>query len=743
VLVAVTGVMAIAMSFALVMAVCMVPSLVGERSSRSLDRAPKAQRDPSEPGVHLAVRSTAVGDRVATIVLVGGPVDRRVEPPPGIPALPEAGTAYLSPALDEHLDGNGKEMGLGEPVGIIGPDGLVDAGELYAYVGVDESTVLAALLEQDPGAGRGGHDLFVQRSTFGREPWERPPSPYGWLGVVLLLMLGPLGALVSAALRLAETATQRQLAAIRLIGANSSEMRIVRSWALLPTVVMGILVGFSLAAGLSQVLAGVEIAGRSWYRSDVRLMPAAVAGAACVGLVARWSIRRVVARAVADPRSSGGSDGGADEGVGRSRWWCVAPALAGSIVLLAVVVLGGSDRYRPLIEVSAGLLGLHVAAIVALLVSLFAAGPFLVAEVGRWCARSARSPQVHIAGRICERTPSGPARWCALIGTAALVGSLGVGYGEAIVAPSAYRNPAPVGAMAVTGLSSNQVLPALRAEPRLPIAPLWILDSHAESDEFTRLVAGSCEAYQRVEPRISGCVPGVAAYTVGEGTHADIIDVEVGGERLRIGPPTHRLTSPIELNHDLSGTMATTFIDTDVVGLGLDLAVPHTILVAGSTPAQQADVVELVATVDPFAHARTAESARAEFRREVPIDDRAARGLVAVLVVLLGCGLVVALVDRSLETSAKLRSLRAIGMPRRACRRIINWTTMLPVLALLPPMAVLLALVSLSWSRVSNQALRVDPSGLVWLVGATAIVAVTSSVIAAFHEPIREPARRS
>ncbi|NED98200.1 hypothetical protein G1H11_23140 [Phytoactinopolyspora alkaliphila] len=133
--------------------------------------------------------------------------------PPGVPALPEPGEALVSPALRELLDEHGLPDRFGQDTGLVGPDGLVSATELFAYVGTD------ALADRDPmqiSAFGVAHDPYFQR--VGEEIYDRDVQEF-WSMAGFLCVLPGLIALASAA-RVADDETRRRHRLLVRIGVD-------------------------------------------------------------------------------------------------------------------------------------------------------------------------------------------------------------------------------------------------------------------------------------------------------------------------------------------------------------------------------------------------------------------------------------------------------------------------------------------------------------------------------------------
>ncbi len=90
----------------------------------------------------------------------------------------------------------------------------------------------------------------------------------------------------------------------------------------------------------------------------------------------------------------------------------------------------------------------------------------------------------------------------------------------------------------------------------------------------------------------------------------------------------------------------------------------------------------------------------AAFRAERPIDDRAAAGLVAVVSVILAVGVVISVIDRGVAGARTGLALVAVGATASFRRRVVVWSSLLPLLATVPLTVAMSVAADLSWSRV-------------------------------------------
>lgn len=182
---------------------------VAWRDPGLLVRAPT----PDEVQTRVAILDDRFRDTSMTRVVVAGTAPG-APVPPGIPALPGAGEAYVSPALASRIAANpADELGhrFGTVIGEIGAVALADPSELVAIVGVEPEALPNALGVATFDAG---HDV---------------PTPQGFLRIALAIgvvgLLAPIVIFVATATRLTAARRAGRLATVRLAGASPGQAR--------------------------------------------------------------------------------------------------------------------------------------------------------------------------------------------------------------------------------------------------------------------------------------------------------------------------------------------------------------------------------------------------------------------------------------------------------------------------------------------------------------------------------------
>ncbi|KJK52970.1 hypothetical protein UK23_02105 [Lentzea aerocolonigenes] len=243
--------------------------------------------------------------------------------PPGVDRMPADGEMFVSPALAEMLaTPAGAE--LLRPrfpqkiVGTIGQPGLLNPNELRFFAG-------DAAIKEDPG----NNTVY----GWGVSSRSRQLDPLLWMlsivGIVVLLF--PVLVFVSVATRLAAAQRDRRLAALRLVGAGASRVRLIASGEALAGALVGLVIGFGIFFVVRPLVDEISIAELSAFPSDVlpttaltlTVVLAVPVLAVVTSLVA---MRRTIIEPLGVVRDQ--------KPVRRRVWWRLVPVAAG-IALLA------------------------------------------------------------------------------------------------------------------------------------------------------------------------------------------------------------------------------------------------------------------------------------------------------------------------------------------------------------------------------------------------------------------------
>ncbi|MCX4393693.1 ABC transporter permease [Streptomyces sp. NBC_00053] len=274
-----------------------IPAILDAHDGRSADREPQVfvGKKAGQPTLVLQ-RSDPHGSKPFSRVFVARGTDDTPEPPPGLSALPGPGEVFVSPALRDQLRREPGLRGLlpGREEGLIGPAGLTDPNELYAYVGTSRDRL--------------GPEARALKS-FGS---EHPPttaveaSTLDILRFTLAaLVLLPLAVFLSVCAKLSAASRNRRLAALRLLGLSRRGTQRVNAAETVVAALFGAALGLGEFWVLNQIMARTGLPGLKWYPDDGSLSASTIA-VCLIGCPAlAWFVGRASARtAAADPLST-------------------------------------------------------------------------------------------------------------------------------------------------------------------------------------------------------------------------------------------------------------------------------------------------------------------------------------------------------------------------------------------------------------------------------------------------------
>jgi len=184
---------------------------------------------------------------------------------PGISRMPEAGEYYVSPAL-EKLISQYPESQLADRfgdknIGVIGKQGLGTSNELIAIVGQDPQTLLKA-----------GQTAVVQ-TVNGKA--KSPDSAF----MRMVLVIGSSGVLfpavmfVAVSTRLAAARREERFAAIRLAGGTKRQIAALAAFETGAGAIFGVLAGYLLHLTMPYLLSNITLAGMQFYPEYMRVAP--------------------------------------------------------------------------------------------------------------------------------------------------------------------------------------------------------------------------------------------------------------------------------------------------------------------------------------------------------------------------------------------------------------------------------------------------------------------------------------
>ncbi|OHV35215.1 MULTISPECIES: FtsX-like permease family protein [Pseudofrankia] len=338
---AMTGV-GVGLGVALLLVAASTPAILGARDDRRADRDASSYLvgGPVVPGDTTVVaqpyETRTHGQEVAGLVV--RPDGAHPPVPPGLSALPGPGQMVVSPALARLLDApRGALLAARLPferVGVIDAAGLAGPHELYVYIGEPR--------DRRPGGAPGNGQEF-RIDHFGRP--QRGASVPGVLTmliiVIVAVLLLPIGAFTAAAVRFGSQARDRQLAAVRLVGADPGMARRIAAGGALAGALAGCVAGAALFLAGRPLAQRVTLFGNGVFAGDIRpsLALAAlvlVAVPASAVAITLFSLRRVVIEPLGVVRLAPTTR--------RRLWWRLAMPAVG-IALLLPLHAGGEEVF--------------------------------------------------------------------------------------------------------------------------------------------------------------------------------------------------------------------------------------------------------------------------------------------------------------------------------------------------------------------------------------------------------------
>ncbi|MEU6265036.1 ABC transporter permease [Saccharopolyspora shandongensis] len=332
----------VGLGVALLLAAASIPNVTSSRDVRFDARWGAGAAVGDDASVLVAETSTQFREEWVQGVWVqnlrpDGPVA------PGLRQNPRPGEVVVSPALQEIL--SGPDGALLQPrfpnvVGVIADEGLIAPNELFFYAGTDalspQSSSVSGVADHFGEAP--GHS----RTTFSTDEWLM-------LALGLAALLVPIVVYVAATTRLAETARQRRLSAMRLVGAGGEQIRRMAAGEALAGALLGVVLGWALFVLGRTLASGVTVVRTAVFEFDITpvwwLALLVTAGIPAVAVVVTIGS---LAQAIADPLDV------TRRTVSRRRrlGWRLVPLGLGLLGLLAVTAGFDSVDDLPLFVVS-------------------------------------------------------------------------------------------------------------------------------------------------------------------------------------------------------------------------------------------------------------------------------------------------------------------------------------------------------------------------------------------------------
>lgn len=242
--------------------------------------------------------------------------------PPGLERLPRDGEIVVSPALAELLAS--PDAALLAPrfpqrvIGTISQAGLVGPKDLLFYAG--DATI--------------AEDESNRVYAFGQTYERQDPEPILWMlslvGIVVLLF--PVLVFVGVATRLAAAQRDRRLAALRLVGAAASRVRLIASGETLVGALAGLVFGVGFFFAARPLADDISIAEIAIFPADLLPTPelaalVLVAVPVLAVLTSLFAMRRTIIEPLGVVRYQ--------KPVRRRLWWRLVPTVAGIALLFS------------------------------------------------------------------------------------------------------------------------------------------------------------------------------------------------------------------------------------------------------------------------------------------------------------------------------------------------------------------------------------------------------------------------
>ncbi|GLW89419.1 hypothetical protein Aglo03_02350 [Actinokineospora globicatena] len=335
--------LAIAACVGLVLVAVSALAALWDSSARQAARQPLVGEQSGVSSLGLTDTSVLVGD----LVVSGRWVTGDGPAPPGLTRLPGPGELVVSPALARLLSDEPAALARfsGARIGVITPDGLAADGELYFYQGVAGPTSGGAV------HGFGGARLLEPGSVLA-------------IALITAVLLAPLLLFTAGVARLGVIGRDHLLATLRLLGADSGQVRQVAVAEPLLGAVLGLVLGIAAFAAVVPDLRWIAVVPLPW---SVIAAASAVLVALVVGAVLAGT-RGVLTEPLGVVRQA--------TPVRRQLWWRLVPLVAGAAQLGAVTTGLATDILLIVLIVPAGVLCLVLAvpALLPWLVERFVAG---------------------------------------------------------------------------------------------------------------------------------------------------------------------------------------------------------------------------------------------------------------------------------------------------------------------------------------------------------------------------------
>ncbi|PWK90262.1 FtsX-like permease family protein [Lentzea atacamensis] len=311
----------IGLGVALLLFAASLPNVIDARDDRESARSMATKGNGPAPLLVEEQGHAYRSDYVRGLYLKARTPDAPV--PPGIDRLPGDGEIFVSPALGRLLESPAGELLRPrfpqKVVGTIGQAGLQNPNEFQYYAG-------------DSSIKEGENAVY----GWGAVQHSRGINSLLWLLSVvgLVVLLFPVLVFVGVATRLAAAQRDRRLAALRLVGAAASRVRLIASGESLAGALAGLVVGFGIFFAVRPFVDRIPISELSAFPSDVMPTPAlTLTVIVAVPVLAVFTSLLAMRRTIIEPLGVVRDQ----KPVRRRVWWRLVPVVAGAALLLSQV----------------------------------------------------------------------------------------------------------------------------------------------------------------------------------------------------------------------------------------------------------------------------------------------------------------------------------------------------------------------------------------------------------------------
>ncbi|MEV8317309.1 ABC transporter permease [Streptomyces sp. NPDC059900] len=679
-----------------------IPSILGAHDGRAADRDPQVYAG-QKSGQHTLVleRSDPHGSKPFSRVFVaraeGGAA---VPPPPGLSELPSPGEVFVSPALRDQLRDEPGLKGLlpGKEKGLIGPSGLTDPNELYAYVGTtkdklgDDARALKSFGSAHPPT------TAVEKSTLDILRFT-----------LAALVLLPLGVFLSVCAKLSAASRNRRLAALRLLGLSAKGTQRVNAAETVVAAFLGALLGLGEFWLLNQIMARTGLPGLKWYPADGALSASTIA-VCLIGCTAlSWFVGRASARAAAtNPLSTRRT-----AAPRAPRVWGGLLLVTGLGIVIGYCATGLTDNPAQ----SSGINSLLVPGGVLLTgLGLVMVMPLLSYGIATRLARSGNLA-LSLAMRRNEVEPGSAMR--VVTGLVLLVFSASLAQGVLVEEQQITRSDSPVQeyGLRLSQLSEEQQgklreIPAVRADA-IVMDPRTDPAGEGGDWQAPALVA-TCAQFARLTEHAAGCEegkvlrlqdPNVAESPVKTSTYTMKQDGRRTSLKVKVPEATVLFDGYDVTNLPSPGLL----VPPSELPAHAVPAAATLVLMSGSDPGTVRDVLDRIGAIAPTADVDPAGINIDGLQQITVIETLLALGMVMGLVIGVAAFLV-SVTDRAVERRPQVTALSLIGARARTLRLVQCTQVVLPL-----AVGLLLALVA---GKLAESAYLVTGGGEIFWDGA-------------------------